>query len=122
MRERDFSNDGWLRSLEPTREAKLASGASITCDDEGNATLDESQGELYFTPHEQFLSKAVVQNADGGVAIVPTTNGRPLLVLAIVDSQYGTEGGTGGVLAPPEPEDVTERALVQPKPGCCTVQ
>ena len=44
----------------------------------------DARGELYFTPHEQFISAAVVQIADSGVAIIPSTDERPLLVLAIV--------------------------------------
>ena len=91
MPQRDFSDDGWLRTLEPTREAKLASGASITCDKDGNAALAEPLGELYFAPPEPFPCEAVVANADGGVSIVPSTNGRPLAVLYIA----GTGGGGG---------------------------
>ena len=88
MPERDFSADGWLRTLEPTREAKLSSGASITCDEDGNATLETPLGELYFAPPESFACKGVVQNPDGNVSIVPASNGRPLAVLVVVDSSH----------------------------------
>ena len=67
--------------------------SSIICDEDGNATLEDPLGGLYFTPPEPFLCKGVVQNPDGGVSIIPTTNGRPLAVLAIVDSSH-RDGGS----------------------------
>ena len=71
--------------------------------------LDDPLCELYSAPPETFPCRAVVQNSDGGVSIVPSTNGRPLAVLTVADLHHGAGGGT-------------EPTLALPKPGCCMVQ
>ena len=98
--------------------------------------LDEPLCELYSAPPETFPCRAVVQNSDGGVSIVPSTNGRPLAVLTVVDSRHGGSPTHG---APPadvprqsdprldaagrgDTNGGTGRAPAQPKPGCCTLQ
>ena len=102
---------------------------------DGNVTLVDALGWLYFAPHEQFPNKAVVHNANGGVSIIPTKNGRPLLVLAIVDSSHSASATDD--VAPPSASqndphlnaagrgstsDSTGHEPAQPKPGCCTLQ
>ena len=76
-----------------------------------------------------------MHNADGGVSIIPTTNGRPLLVLAIVDSSHSDNATDNvahasasqndprlGAAGRGSTSDSTGHEPAQPKPGCCTLQ
>ena len=132
MPRRKFREDGWLRALEPTLEAKLASGATITCDEDANATLSDPLGELFFTPPEPFRCKGLVQSAHRDVCVIPTTNGRPLMVLGIGTASRaagGTNAASAGVpyaasagVGQGEQAKRAGAPPMRPRHGCCALQ